>query len=235
MKNADKITVTDPLDIYQIMRLILKREQTMDRSKEHLWTIALNLANKIVNIELVGLGSFRTVACEPADVFSIPLQKKAAKLTLIHNHPSGNLKPSQTDIDLTDRLTQVGRIHNCRILDHLIINDHSYFSFLDNGLTEKLNNSSKFVPSHLYEKWQKENTEKLIKKNENEKKQIAKVKLDEGRKEGLQKGEEKGKKAEKKEIARKMLAEGESIDKIMMYTGIPKQWIGRLRNELTPN
>ena len=91
VKNADKITIQESEDIYKIIQLISKREQKVDRSKEHFWTIALNLASKIVNIELVGLGSFKSVACEPADVFSIPLQKKASKLILIHNHPSGNL------------------------------------------------------------------------------------------------------------------------------------------------
>ena len=221
VKNADKITIQESEDIYKIIQLISKREQKVDRSKEHFWTIALNLASKIVNIELVGLGSFKSVACEPADVFSIPLQKKASKLILIHNHPSGNLRPSEADINITDQLIQIGRMHNCLVLDHLIINNHSYYSFCDSGLIQKLNDSPKFVPSFLYEKWQKEKIEK-------NKSQLIK----EAEKKGINKGKNEGIKARNKEIARQMLKDGEDLKKIKKYTGLTSQWLGRLKSEL---
>jgi DNA repair protein RadC len=88
IENADKIYIRNSCDIYAIMRLILTEEYKIDGTKEHFWTIALNQANKIVNIELVSFGSYRSTASEPAEIFSIPLQKKAACVILIHNHPS---------------------------------------------------------------------------------------------------------------------------------------------------
>ncbi len=76
------------------------------------------------------------------------LQKRAVKIILCHNHPSGELKPSKEDQDITDRLIQVGRIVNLPVLDHLIISDISYLSFKDVGLMAELEKSIKYVPSY---------------------------------------------------------------------------------------
>jgi len=73
----DKIHLRNSDDIYAIMRLILTEENKVDGSKEHFWKIALNMSSKIVNIELVSFGSYRSTACEPTEVFGVPLQKKA--------------------------------------------------------------------------------------------------------------------------------------------------------------
>ena len=60
------------------------------------------------------------------DVFSFALQKRAVKIVLVHNHPSGELKPSAADLDITDRLIQVGVIVSKKVCDHLIIAKRSY-------------------------------------------------------------------------------------------------------------
>ncbi|MEL7228133.1 MAG: JAB domain-containing protein, partial [Cyanobacteria bacterium J06576_12] len=73
----DKITIQYPSDIYEIMQRVLKREQKMDRAKEHFWVLAMSQANKILNLELVALGANNRVNCRPADVLAIPLQKQA--------------------------------------------------------------------------------------------------------------------------------------------------------------
>ncbi len=82
------------------------------------------------------------------EVYSMALQKRAVKIILCHNHPSGELKPSKEDQDITDRLIQVGRIVNLPVLDHLIISDISYLSFKDVGLMAELEKSIKYVPSY---------------------------------------------------------------------------------------
>lgn len=88
-------------DIYPIMQKILLRENKIDRNREHLWTISLDNANKILNIELVSLGTINKTLIEPMEVFSVPLQKRAVKVILVHNHPSGQLRPSEPDKDIT--------------------------------------------------------------------------------------------------------------------------------------
>ena len=207
------------------MKIIYEKTHPRDRSKEHLWTIALNMGLRIANIELVGLGSFRKVACEPAEVFSFPLQKKAASLILVHNHPSGELQPSESDIDTTDRLLQIGRFHNCMLLEHLIISQNSYYSFKDNGIIEKLKVSLKFVPSFLYKQWQEERKEEWKQEGE-------KLGIEKGKVEGLAEGLKKGAYQLALEIARKMILAEEPMEKIKVFTMLTPQQIGRMRQKI---
>ncbi len=95
------------------------------------------------------------------EVFSVPLQKRAIKLVLVHNHPSGEVKPSQEDLDLTDRLIQVGRLLNTPVLDHLIITEKTFYSFDDAGLMGELEQSTKYVMAYeLKERYEQEALEK---------------------------------------------------------------------------
>ena len=145
LKEGDQITIKRASDVYQIMRLVLKRTDKIDQNKEHLWVMAFNDINKIVSLELVALGSSNEVSASPADVLAIPLQKQAKGIMLIHNHPSGILEPSEKDKDLTDHLIQACKLMNTPVLDHIIITEHSYFSFAESGLLERLARSTKYA------------------------------------------------------------------------------------------
>ena len=118
---ANKITIEHPSDIYEIMQLVLKREHKIDRNKEHFWVLALNDANKILNLELVALGANNRVYSWVADILAIPLQKQAKGVILIHNDPSGSLEPSEKDKDFADKMIQACRIMNIPVLDYVII------------------------------------------------------------------------------------------------------------------
>lgn len=144
----DKVQVSGAADVYPIMQQILLREQTIDRNREHFWTLSLDVANTLINLELVSMGSAKMTVVEPMEVFSIPLQKRAAKVILVHNHPSGQLVPSESDKDITDRLISVGRIMDTPVLDHLIITETSYYSFVDSRLLRELQKSLKYVPPY---------------------------------------------------------------------------------------
>jgi DNA repair protein RadC len=74
------------------------------------------------------------VLVDPKVVFSIALRYQATGIILIHNHPSGALKPSQQDINLTKRISEAGRVLDISVNDHLIITDTQYYSFADNGI-----------------------------------------------------------------------------------------------------
>ncbi len=103
------------------MQKILLRADRIDQDREHFWIVGLANNNRILFIELIGLGSINATIAEPMDVFSFALQKRAVKVILVHNHPSGDLQPSEADKDTTDNLIQAGRIVRTEVSDHLII------------------------------------------------------------------------------------------------------------------
>jgi len=203
LNNKADIQIHNSEDIYSVMQRILMREEKVDRGREHFWTISLDNSHKILNIELVSMGSFNATVVEPMEVFSIPLQKRAVKLVLVHNHPSGTLKPSEADKDITDRLIQVGRIMKVLVLDHLIITESSYYSFANSGLLEELSKSIKYVPAFEI----KQRYEKAAK----------------------EKGELVGEKRKAKEMARIMKKEGYPIEEIVKLTGLSKAVINRFK------
>jgi DNA repair protein RadC len=205
LTKSQKIKVLSSNDIYSIMQLILLKENKVDRNREHFWTISLDNANRVLNIELVSIGTINKTLVEPMEAFSIPLQKRSVKIILVHNHPSGEITPSEADKDITDRLIQVGLIMNVPVLDHLIITEKTFYSFVDSGLLAKLELSTKYVPAY-----------ELKRRYE----QTAQAK-----------GEEKGKKEERKVIAKQMKKEGYELKAIMKITGLTKAVINRIKTE----
>ena len=133
------------------MQQVLLRENKIDQDKEHFWVVGLANNNRVLFIELVSLGTVNQTLVEPMEVYSLALQKRAVKIILCHNHPSGELKPSETDKDVTDRLIQVGIIVDVLVIDHLIISTKSYLSFKDIGLLDELEKSTKYVPKYVLE------------------------------------------------------------------------------------
>ena len=160
------IKILNADDIFQIMVNVLLREEKIDRDKEHFWVVGLATSNKLLFIELISLGTVNKTLVEPMEVFSVALQKRAVNIILIHNHPSGELKPSEADKDITDRLIQVGKIVNTPVFDHLIITRTSFLSFKDIDLLAKLEASTKYVPPYvLMERMKKELTEQAEEQN----------------------------------------------------------------------
>ena len=146
-----KKQVQDTEDIYTIMRAILMRENKHARKQEHVWVIGLDNAAVIQLIELVALGTLNKAVITPADVFSLLLQKKCSYFVLVHNHPSGILKPSEADLDLTDHMQQIGAFQKLPLRDHLIISEEGYYSMADKGDLQKLWVHTKY-PLHMIEK-----------------------------------------------------------------------------------
>ncbi|MFZ6014413.1 MAG: JAB domain-containing protein, partial [Bacteroidota bacterium] len=157
LSDKQRIKLLNSDDVFSVMQEILLREEKIDQEKEHFWMVGLSNNHTILYIELVSLGSVNAVTVEPMNVYRVAVLKGAVKVILVHNHPSGELKPSDADKDLTDRLIQVGRILNIQAIDHLVISATSYLSFADTGLFEQLQNSTKWVPQfELVERIKKE-------------------------------------------------------------------------------
>jgi DNA repair protein RadC len=169
LTRKQKIVILNGQDVYTIMQEVLLRESKIDRNKEHLWVIALSRNNNILMIELVVLGTVKALAVEPMEIFSIVLQKRAVKMIVVHNHPSGNLVPSTSDIEMTDKLQAIASFLDVPLVDHLIISEKDYFSFAESGMLGKIARESNFDLTFS-------NTNNLLKTIEKLKKELSKFK-----------------------------------------------------------
>ncbi len=232
IENAGKIAIYNGYDVFEIMQKIFynNKKEEADLMKEHFWTFSLNKRHKIMNIELVGIGSKDRVIADPGDVFRVPIYKSASYVVLVHNHPSGGLTPSKTDIDHTNRLMKAGDILNIRVIEHVIMSSRSYYSFKESGLIEKLELDTSYALSFIYEKRMKEKLEGLKLEVEKKTREIKKRRTEGEKRE--KKGEEKGAKQQKQEIARKMISKNIDLKLIQEVTGLSSQWVGRLKREI---
>ncbi|MCZ8354782.1 MAG: DNA repair protein [Cyclobacteriaceae bacterium] len=241
LTEEQKIKLLNADDVYSVMQEVLLREEKIDQEKEHFWIIGLASNNMIQFIELVSLGSVNATLVEPMNVFRVAVMKGSVKVILVHNHPSGELNPSEGDQDLTDRLIQVGRILHVFVIDHLIISTESFYSFADTGLLSELEESIKWVPQYeLVERIREE--EKKIREEavrvaalENLEKGKKEGKIEgliEGEKKGIvigeKKGMEKGEKLKAIDMALRMLAKKKDMEEIMEFTGLSKAEIQKL-------
>lgn len=138
-----KIKILNEDDVFRIMQEVLMREKKIDRNKEHLWLVCLSNSNQVLMIELISLGTVKSTFVEPMDVFSFALQKRAVKIIMVHNHPSGELIPSRSDIKVTERMAAIGHLVDVPVVDHMIISEKDYFSFRASGLLEKIERESR--------------------------------------------------------------------------------------------
>ncbi|MCW5909466.1 MAG: DNA repair protein RadC [Cyclobacteriaceae bacterium] len=108
--------------------------ELMDLLHEEFWVLLLNRTNQVVKKKRISEGGVSGTVADPKIIYKLALEDLASGVIVAHNHPSGNLKPSQSDIDLTHKLKEAGRMLEIQLLDHLIIANQKYFSFADEGL-----------------------------------------------------------------------------------------------------
>lgn len=136
LRQKDRKRITKAKEIYALMRNILLREPMHDRNKEHFWVLGLQTNGVLSYVELVALGSVNKTFVNPTEVFSYALQKKCGRIVLVHNHPSGNLVPSEEDLKITRWLFEAGALLQVQVVDHLIITEESYTSLFDAGFIQ---------------------------------------------------------------------------------------------------
>jgi DNA repair protein RadC len=108
-----------------------------DARKEEFRCILLDTKNRLIREETVSTGSLTASLVHPRETFKSAVRESAAAVIFVHNHPSGDIKPSQEDILLTRRLVQAGDLLGIRVLDHVIVGDGGHFSFRDSGLIRR--------------------------------------------------------------------------------------------------
>lgn len=101
---------------------------------EHFRIITLNTKKEINYIREISKGIINMTVVHPREIFRTAIEDNAHSIILLHNHPTGDPKPSNADISLTEKLVQSSRTIDIEILDHIIIGDNNYFSFLEKGL-----------------------------------------------------------------------------------------------------
>ncbi len=107
------------------------REELRDKKKEHLYALLLDSKNKIIKTKLISIGSLNQSFAHPREVFAPAIREAAQSIILVHNHPSGDPRPSKDDIRITKKLQKAGVLLGIKVIDHVIIGDEKYWSWLE--------------------------------------------------------------------------------------------------------
>lgn len=132
VKPSDRAKITASRDAYEIFL------STWDHSRlelvEQFKVLLLNRANRVLGIFEVSTGGITGTVADPRLIFVTAIKAAASGMIICHNHPSGNLAPSQADIELTRKIKEGGKLLEIQLLDHLILTTEKYYSFADDGL-----------------------------------------------------------------------------------------------------
>jgi len=108
-------------------------EELKDLYQEHLIALFLNSKNEVIKKKIIFRGGLNQAVVHPREIFREAVRFSAARIIIGHNHPSGNVTPSQADIDFTRRLSECGEMMGIELLDHFIVGDHTYCSLKEEG------------------------------------------------------------------------------------------------------
>ncbi len=125
----EKPVVKDTPSLARYLQATLK-----DFSYEVFAVVFLNRANKINHLEIISKGGITGTVADPRVILKKALEEEAVSLVLCHNHPSGSLKPSRADEELTKKIKEAAKYFDIKVLDHIIVSDAGYYSFADEGI-----------------------------------------------------------------------------------------------------
>lgn len=125
----EKKQIGSSKDVYELFVSTLG-----DLHHEEFWILYLNRSNRIIHQAKISQGGVSGTVIDVRIILKHAIDKLASGIILCHNHPSGNIKPSQNDIEITRKLREAGSVMDISVLDHLIVCDGKYFSFADEGI-----------------------------------------------------------------------------------------------------
>ena len=131
-KISDRPQINTSIEVYKVLKDNWNFE--IIEFLEEFKIILLNRANRILGIMPISVGGTAGTIADPKVIFASALKCNAASIILVHNHPSGNLKPSQADIELTRKLKNAGQFLDLPVIEHIILTMDGYLSFVDEGL-----------------------------------------------------------------------------------------------------
>lgn len=124
--NNKREKITKAQDVFDIFKSKLK-----DEKKEHFFIVLIDTKNKIIKTEKVSTGILDASIVHPREVFKPAIKNSASRIILIHNHPSGDPSPSEEDLEITRKLSDVGELIGIEVLDHVIIGEQTYWSWVE--------------------------------------------------------------------------------------------------------
>ncbi|MES2591081.1 MAG: DNA repair protein RadC [Bacteroidota bacterium] len=128
-ETVKRVKITASKDVYDLMK-----PSMMDLPHEEFWMLVLNRANLVIKKELISRGGVAGTVVDTKIIFKTACENYASSIIICHNHPSGNLKPSDADIKITKNIKEAGKIMEIPLLDHLIITENGFYSFGDEGM-----------------------------------------------------------------------------------------------------
>ena len=129
IKGPEKSTIRSSRDIADYLKLLMQ-----DLTYEVFAIVFLNRANRIKHFEIISRGGITGTVADPSIILKKALEEEATSIVLSHNHPSGNLKPSKADEDITRKIKLAAEYLDITVLDHIIVSEEGYFSFADEGM-----------------------------------------------------------------------------------------------------
>lgn len=128
-ESREKYKINSSKDAFNFMQPFFE-----DLSYEEFWVIYMNRSNRITDQIKISQGGVSGTVIDVRIILKHAIEKLASNLIICHNHPSGNLQPSESDKQITNKLKEAAKFHDIQVLDHLIISDNSYYSFADEGI-----------------------------------------------------------------------------------------------------
>ena len=120
--------LSSPDLVYNYFKNILE-----DKKQEYFYCIYLDNSKRVIDNKLVFIGTINESMVHPREVFSEAYKLSASSIICVHNHPSGSLKPSNNDLITTSNLKKIGELLGIKIVDHVIITNNGYYSFIEHG------------------------------------------------------------------------------------------------------
>jgi DNA repair protein RadC len=127
-----KIKIKQPEDIAKIFQDLLKLEDTIDQEKEHFYVCHLDSRNRVNMVELVAIGTINEALIHPRETFRRAVAEGSYSIVIAHNHPSGDVTPSDDDLLATRKLHEAGTVLGIPLLDHIIFAPDKFYSFKRN-------------------------------------------------------------------------------------------------------
>lgn len=129
LTRRNAVSVRSSSDIYNMMRPLVG-----DLVNEEFWIIALSQSSRIIERKRISVGGIDQTSVDIRLIMRILIEVGATQFVAVHNHPSGNSRPSNEDMRLTDSLKSAARLFHIRMMDHVIVTDDGYYSFCDDGM-----------------------------------------------------------------------------------------------------
>ena len=128
-ERKERTRITSSVDIYELFHPLMA-----DLPTEEFWVLLLNRSNRVIDKVRISSGGIDQTTADVRTILREALLARATQMVLIHNHPSGNIQPSQEDKRITERIKGAGRLMNISVIDHVIVTDGAYYSFNDEGI-----------------------------------------------------------------------------------------------------